>query len=310
MTNLLVIILARNEALHIERTLASVKDIATQTLVVDSGATDGTVAIAKAAGAKVVHHKWHNYATQFNWALDHVAGFDGWILRLDADEAVTPELAAEIGALGSLPADVDGVYVGRRMNFMRKPVRHGGLFPARMIRLFRNGAGRCENRWMDEHIVVQSRTVDFSGCIIDDNQNTLDWWVAKHNAYASREVVDILNQRYDFMPSQSVARLRGGRQDQVKRWVKENLYARLPGGLRAGFYFFYRYVIRLGFLDGAEGRRFHVLQGFWYRYLVDAKLAEVQAYMARTGAGPVDAIRDVLGLSVTDGPAQSERQAA
>lgn len=295
MIDLTVIILTRDEALHIARAIASVRDIAAKVLVVDSGSADDTVAIAQAAGATVLHHAWTNYATQFNWALDQIAGQSGWVLRLDADEVVTPSLAAQIAR--GLP-DVSGVYIGRRMWFRGHPIRYGGLFPIRVLRLFRNGAGRCEARWMDEHIIVDGPTADLTGDIVDDNRKPLDWWVAKHNSYASREVVDILNQHHGFLPGETIARLRGGRQAEVKRWIKEHLYARLPGGLRAGVYFFYRYVIRLGILDGPQARAFHVLQGFWYRYLIDAKLAEVRDHMAATGATPVAAVRDVLGIDL------------
>ena len=294
MTPLTVIILTRDEAKHIARAIASVRDIATRVVVVDSGSTDGTVGLAKAAGAEVLQNPWVNYATQFNWALAQIAGDAGWVLRLDADEVVTPELAGKIAA--GLP-DVMGLYVGRRMHFQGQPIRHGGLFPIRVLRLFRNGAGRCEDRWMDEHIIVDGPTAELSGEIVDDNHNSLDWWIAKHNSYASREVVDVLNQTHHFLPQETIGDMRGG-QAALKRWIKEHIYAQLPGGLRAGFYFFYRYVLRLGFLDGRQARAFHVLQGFWYRYLVDAKLLEVQRYMAAHDASPVDAINAVLGIDL------------
>src|SRR5690606_19658714 len=130
---------------------------------------------------------------------------------------------------------------------------------------------------------------------------TLTWWTNKHNQYASREAVDLLNLEYRFMPHDSVASLRGGGQAGAKRWIKEVLYARLPQGFRAFVYFLYRYVVRLGFLDGKAGTAFHFLQGFWYRYLVDAKVAEVKRYMARTRAGVVEAIRAVLDVDIEPG---------
>lgn len=305
MTLLTVIILTRDEARHIARAIGSVRHIANRVIVVDSGSTDNTVALAKAAGADVLHNAWVNHATQFNWALDQIKGDPGWVLRLDADEVVTPDLSAEIAA--GLP-DVMGIHVGRRIHFMGQPIRHGGLFPIRVLRLFRNGAGRCEDRWMDEHIIVDGPTAELAGEIIDDNHNSLDWWIAKHNGYASREVVDVLNQTHQFLPQETV----GGRcseQAGIKRWIKEHVYARLPGGLRAGAYFFYRYVLRLGFLDGRQARSFHVLQGFWYRYLVDAKLLEVNRYMATHDASPVDAINAVLGIDLRLATA-SDRRAA
>jgi hypothetical protein len=124
------------------------------------------------------------------------------------------------------------------MTFQGRLMRHGGIFPVRVLRLFRLGRGQCENRWMDEHIKVAGPTVDFKGELIDDNLNSLTWWTDKHNKYASREAVDLLNLQYHFMPHDSVASLRGGKQAGVKRWVKEVVYARLPGGFRAFAYFF------------------------------------------------------------------------
>jgi glycosyltransferase involved in cell wall biosynthesis len=297
---LTVVILTKNEELHIERAMASVAGIAHRCIVVDSGSTDATIALAKSCGADILENKWVNYATQFNWALDQLGPETQWVLRLDADEIVTNELAAEITArLPTLAPDIAGVYVSRRMAFLGKYIKWGGLFPLRVMRLFRHGQGRCENRWMDEHIIASGPAADFVGEIIDDNRNSLGWWTEKHNAYASREVVDLLSLEYGLEQTDSVANVGQRSQASVKRWMKENVYARLPAGLRAFVYFLYRYIVRLGFLDGKEGTAFHVLQGLWYRYLVDMKLHEVKSFMKKTGAGPKDAIRSVLGIDLT-----------
>ena len=296
---LTVVILTKNEERHIVRALGSVAGIADTCVVVDSGSDDRTVELAEVEGAKTLVHPFITQAQQFNWALDQLPDDTEWVLRLDADEVVTPALAAEIQeGLASLPTETQGVYVSRRMHFLGRRIAWGGVFPVRVLRLFRHGHGHCENRWMDEHIIVDGGTAEFSGEIIDDNLNSLTWWTEKHNSYASREVVDILNQEYGFMPQETVASLRGGQQAGVKRWIKENVYTRLPGGMRAFAYFTYRYVIRLGFLDGKEGTAFHVLQGFWYRYLVDMKLHEVKSYMKNGNVDVVAAINDVLGIDV------------
>lgn len=297
--SLTVVILTKNEERHITRALASVSGIADRRVVVDSGSEDRTVELAEAAGAKIRVNPFITQAQQFNWALDQLPEETDWVLRLDADEIVTPDLARQIQAtLPKLGAEIKGVYVSRRMHFLGRRIRWGGVFPIRVLRLFRHGAGRCEDRWMDEHVLVDGATADLSGEIIDDNLNSLTWWTEKHNSYASREVVDLLNLEYGFMPHETVADLRGGQQAGVKRWLKERVYARLPGGVRAFVYFVYRYVVRLGFLDGKEGTAFHVLQGFWYRYLVDMKLYEVRTYMKVHDADVVDAIRDVLGITI------------
>ena len=296
---LTVVILTKNEERHISRALASISGIADRCVVVDSGSDDRTVEFAKAQGAQILVHPFITQAQQFNWALDQLPADTEWVLRLDADEIVTETLAQQIReTLPKLGADKKGIYVSRRMHFLGRPIRWGGVFPIRVLRVFRHGVGRCEDRWMDEHIIVDGATADLSGEIIDDNLNSLTWWTEKHNAYASREVIDLLNLEYGFMVHETVADIRGGQQAGVKRWLKERVYARLPGGMRAFAYFFYRYVARLGFLDGKEGTAFHVLQGFWYRYLVDMKLHEIKTYMTTNNVDPETAIQNVLGINV------------
>lgn len=299
---LTVVILTRDEERHIGRAIASVAGIASRVFVADSGSTDRTVEIAQGLGAEVRFNPWRNYATQFNWALDQLPEGTGWVLRLDADEVVSPALAAGIAALlPGLGPETEGVVMGRRMAFLGRVIRHGGLFPVRVLRVFRHGKGRCENRWMDEHIIVPGKVVDVAGELLDDNLNSLTWWTAKHNAYASREVVDILNFELGFMAQDTGAAL-GKSQAGAKRWLKEKVYARLPGGLRAFAYFLYRYLLRGGFLDGREGLAFHVLQGFWYRFLVDAKLAEIRKRIRNEHMTPEQAILEATGLDVTAKP--------
>lgn len=297
--HLTAIILTKDEEKHIARAIGSLDGIADSILVVDSGSTDRTLEIAQSLGAETTFNPWVNYATQFNWALDQLtAEQTDWVFRLDADEYVTPELSSTIKAkLANLAEKTDGVMIGRRMTFLGRPMRYGGLFPVKVLRIFRNGKGRCEERWMDEHIKVDGASVDWTDEIIDDNHNSLTWWTNKHNSYASREVVDILNVEIGFMSHDTVASLSEG-EPGLKRWIKEKIYQRLPSGLRAFGYFFYRYVIRLGFLDGREGLAFHALQGFWYRFLIDTKLYEVRSYMKKHNADPRSAILAVLDIDL------------
>lgn len=303
MMKLVAVILTFNEERHLSRCISSLQGLVTQVIVVDCFSTDATLEIARSHGALILQHAWVNHAQQFNWALTQLDVDIDWVLRLDADEFLTPALVSEILAvLSSIGPDIDGLYCGRRMTFQGKLIRHGGVFPVRILRLFRRGRGQCENRWMDEHIKVDGPTLDLKGEIIDHNLNALNWWITKHNSYSSREAVDLLNLEYGFMISDTVASLRGGKQPGLKRWLKEKFYARLPGGFRALAYFLYRYVIRLGFLDGQAGTAFHVLQGFWYRYLVDAKVAEVKRYAATCRCDIVEAIRQVLGIDLISLP--------
>lgn len=298
------IILTLNEEKHLSRCLRSLEDVADKVVIVDCYSSDATLDIARKYGALVLQHEWVNHAVQFNWALTQLEVAD-WVMRIDADEVVTPALAEQVRReLPLLSNDIKGVYVNRRMNFLGHPIRHGGVFPVQVLRIFRYGHGECENRWMDEHIQVTGKTVAIAGEIIDDNLNSLTWWTEKHNKYASLEAVEMLNLYYGFMSSASKNGSRVGGKAGIKRWLKERIYSRLPGGFRSCVYFFYRYVVRLGFLDGKAGTTFHVLQGFWYRYLVDAKVAEVQKYLNQYDVSISQAIEQVLGIKVAFEPVQ------
>lgn len=163
-------------------------------------------------------------------------------------------------------------------------------------RVLRYGRGRSEDRWMDEHILLKGAEVHLEGELLDDTLQPLGWWIDKHNTYASREVVEILDAEFGFLARNQRATPTG--RAGVKRWIKKNVYMLLPRGLRAFVYFVYRYVCRLGFLDGPQGTAFHVLQGFWYRYLVDIKLYEVKSAMKNEHLDAVSAIQKVLGINL------------
>ena len=273
-----VIILTYNEEKHIERAIKSILYFANEIFIVDSYSTDGTVEIAESLGAKVYKNKWINYATQFNWALENLPIKTEWVMRLDADEIVTPELAKEIKErLPSLEKDITGIYVKRRIYFMGRWIKHGGIYPLWFLRIWRKGYGFCEKRWMDEHTkIIGGRTIKFKGDIIDYNLNNITWYVSKYNKYATREAIDMLNLKYKIFKYDNIKPRLFGNQEERKRFFKEKVYANVPLFLRPFLYFIYRYVIKLGFLDGKEGFLFHVFQGFIYRFLVDLKIYEIE----------------------------------
>lgn len=297
-TKIAAVILAKDEERHIARCVDALREIATEIFVVDSLSTDRTAAVAKSAGAQVEFNAWVNYATQFNWALDHLPISSDWILRIDADEYFAPEsIAPLLDAVRTAPEGVAGILVRRRIHFMGRWIRHGAVYPIWHLRLFRKGQGRCEQRWMDEHITLSRGAVVRSAAdLIDDNLNSLTWWTAKHNGYASREAVDMLNARYRFLDGVSIDSA-SNPQAARKRFAKDILYGRTSPALRAFAYFAYRYFAKLGFLDGREGLIFHFLQGCWYRFLVDAKIAEVERATAR-GVDIKAAIQERLGISL------------
>ena len=167
-----------------------------------------------------------------------------------------------------------------------------------VTRVWRNGSARCEARWMDEHMVLNYGGIArLSGAIIDENLNSLTWWTQKHNGYASREAVDLLDVKYGLGLADGKSEGLNG-QARIKRWLKNHVYSQLPLGVRPWLYFLYRSVFRLGFLDGSRGMLFHTLQGLWYRELVDAKVTEVEDAASQLGCGIPKAIHDVLGIDV------------
>lgn len=279
MTDLAVVILTYNEERHIARAIGSVAPVAREIFVIDSFSSDHTVEIAKALGATVVQHPFVNQAQQFQWALDQALISCAWIMRLDADEVIEPGLAREIAArLPTLDPDVAGINLKRKHIFLGRWIRHGGRYPLLLLRIWRRGQGRVEDRWMDEHVIVWGgRTVTFAGDFADHNLNDLTYFIDKHNKYATREAVEVLNQRRGLFPrDQALASGEGSWQAGVKRLVKERLYNHLPFQVSALLYFLLRYFVQLGFLDGKPGLIYHGLQGFWYRFLVGAKVLELE----------------------------------
>lgn len=276
--SLAVLVLTYNEEKNIEKLIRSVLPLTPHIFVVDSGSTDKTVDICLQFGAKVAHRSWKTYADQFNWGLDNFDFPTQWIMRMDADEEITSELASELSAFLKSPSeDVTGVMVRRRVYFMGRWIKHGGYYPTWLLRVFRNGLGRCEALWMDEHIVIsRGITHSIAQDIIDKNNKDLTFWTEKHNRYASREVLDILEKERTGFEGDVVGGRYSGNQIEKKRWMKKNVYGRAPILVRPLLFFLYRYVLKMGFRDGIEGLIFHFLQGFWYRFLVDAKLYEAR----------------------------------
>ncbi len=273
-----IVILTFNEEANLPQCLQSLAGLDCDLFVVDSGSTDRTAEIARSFGATVVQHPFINQGKQLNWALDHLPIRTPWVMRLDADERLTDELADELKAsLPSMPATVSAAEMKRRVYFWGRWIRHGGYYPVWLLRLWRHGMARCEERWMDEHMIVQSGiTIRLRNDFIDENHKGLGFWIDKHNRYADREVADMIAAAVgdsDRGVDGSVAR---------RRWLKQNLYGKMPLYWRAFFYWFYRYFILLGFLDGKPGLVFHFLQAFWYRFMIDAKLYEARIKAAET----------------------------
>lgn len=298
-TGITVIILTFNEERHIARCIESVADVAERIFVVDSHSTDRTCEIAASLGAEVYRNPWVNHAVQFNWALKELPIDTPWIFRLDADETADEELRESLRSLQrKVGSEVAGVQVKRKMIFLGRWINHGAMYPVRILRIFRRRQGASEMRWMDEHIKVSGgSTIELPGNLVDDNRNTLGWWIVKHNGYATREAIDLLSRRHGFGDEDGIEPSLTGTQAQRKRWLKVR-YAKLPLFVRPFLYFLYRYLFRLGFLDGWAGLVWHFLQGFWYRFLVDAKLLEIRRNCGDNRGKIVGFLREEYGIDL------------
>ena len=269
--SLSVIVLTFNEEANLPVCLGSLRGLNADVWVVDSGSTDGTLALAAASGAQTVTHPFVNYAAQRNWVLSHLPLNTEWVLNLDADERLTPALVTEINErLASDASAVDGYLLRKRTVFMGRWIRHGGHYPSYHLRLFKRTRGRCEDRQYDQHFVVDGNTATLTNDYIDVVSTSLTSWSARHVRWAEMERDELM--RPAQVTGQVVADV-SGNPIQRRRWWR-NTYARGPLFVRAFAYWAYRYVFRLGFLDGTEGLVFHFLQGFWFRFLVDSLIYE------------------------------------
>jgi glycosyltransferase involved in cell wall biosynthesis len=278
MANLTIIILTKNEEQNLKKCIKSFKNLAKRIIVVDSYSGDKTVELAKALGAEVVEHPFENHAAQFNWALENVSLNTEWVMKVDADEEFTEELADEIEEkLDNLPEDINGVVLRRRVYFMGRWLKHGGKYPELLLRIFRVGHGMSEMKMMDEHLVItDGKTITFKNDFSDKNNKSLEWWISKHNWYSNKEVLDYQMNLEAKSSKNQDEDTKASFQAKVKRFIKNYGYYSLPKFLRAHLYFFYRYYILLGFLDGTEGKIYTFLQAYWYRFLVDSKIFECE----------------------------------
>lgn len=264
-----VIVLSYNSEETLGATLDRARMVSDELFVVDSFSKDGSMELARSHGAAVAQHAFENYGAQRNWAIDHLPVTRPWQLHLDADEVMDEKLVAEIQALPENPAH-SGYFIPRYLRFLGRVLHHGGMSPTWHMRLFRAGAGRCEDRQYDQHFILKTGSSGrLSGAMIDDVRMTLSEWTARHNRWSDAEAAE-------FEGNETAGRIEPdlyGNPAQRKRYLRGK-YNRLPLFVRPFCLFFYRFIFRLGFLDGTEGFIFWVLQTFWFRFLIDAKIWE------------------------------------
>jgi glycosyltransferase involved in cell wall biosynthesis len=275
--SLSVVILTQDEARNLPACLESIQGLARETLIVDSGSTDATLEIAGAAGCRIVSHPFTTHARQWSWALREGGLASGWVLALDADQSLTPEAREEVATLleEGIPAEISGFYVKRRQIFRGRWIRHGGYYPKYLLKLFRlDRVAVPTEDLVDHHFRVNGRTERLRNDIVERNvkEDDIAFWIAKHVRYAELHAMEEIERRRANGSSPVVSQLCGTPDERVE--AMKRVWARLPLYLRPSLYFVYRYVFRLGILDGREGFVFHFMQGFWYRVLVDVKLDE------------------------------------
>ena len=273
--NLTIIVLTYNEENRIKKVLNSIKDVTKDIFVVDSYSKDNTVNILKEYEINYVEHPFENYSKQRNWAQENESFNNEWVMHLDADEPITEELSSWIKSdFLSMKNNFDGFLFSRKTYFLGKWIKHGGHYPNFHLRLYKKILGKCEDKAYDQHFVLKNGNLKrINGAdIYNTVANNIDDLVLSHNKWATIEAQEIVR---GVEKGEVKAKLFGNPIER-RRWLKTKIFQKSPIFLRSFLYFNYRYFLKLGFLDGKEGLVFHFLQGFWFRFLVDAKVLEMQ----------------------------------
>lgn len=274
-----VIVPVRNEAHNLARCLKSLQEVG-EIYVVDSQSTDETTEIARSFGAKVVQfHYPGGWPKKRQWAMDALPLAYDWVFLVDADEALTPELAAEIRQVIQNPS-LNGFYISLRMCFLGRALRHGDASFFKLS-LFRRGKGHFECRLQDqdasmadmevhEHIIVDGGTARLKNPLLHYNVESLSRYIQKHNEYSNWDARVWLQG--DTKSGELPASLFGN-QAQRRRWLRRMLFG-LPGS--PFLFFIYKYFLRLGFLDGVPGLIYCGFQGIQF-FHIKSKIYELRS---------------------------------
>lgn len=293
------IVMTYNEERNLRACLESIHDYVDEIIVVDSISNDKTEEIAREYTDKFYENKFINQAKQFIWTIANTDIKNEWILRIDADERWTKEGFEELKKIIE-DDSADGVYVKMKIYFMSQWIKHGGNYPNYFLRVYKKSKGEMEDRWMDEHIKVEGKVVHSNIDVIEanyDRQENITLWTTKHNGYSTREAIDFLIAKENLGKVDTVANLFGNKTER-KRWLKENVYFRVPLFVRPTLYWIYRYLFQLGFLDGKRGFIYHTLHAFWYRFLVDTKVYQIQQLAKKNNQTIQEVIKDHYGIDI------------
>lgn len=281
--SLAVIILSFNEEKNIAQALDSVVGWANEIIVVDSFSTDRTVEIAASYGCQIYQNRFESFSKQRNFAIEMIPIKSEWIFFLDADEWIPRELKLEIDDRLTQNPTENGFFIKWRFIWMGKWIRRG-YYPTWILRLFRKGAGRCEERKVNEHFIVDGAVDYLLNDMIHEDQKGVGEWISKHNRYATFEALDLLEAE-KHQDTEYTRAKPFGTQAERKRWIRYSIWNRIPLFSRPFVYFIYRYVIRGGILDGRAAFIYHFLQAFWYPMLIDIKYLELKESQNKQNLG-------------------------
>ena len=273
------IVLSYNEEFHLPRLFSSIKPLGAPVFLLDSGSTDNTINIANEFGCIVKTNPFVNHPQQWHAALTVFDIKTPWVICLDSDHVVSDELLALLKTFKEEDyKDVSGIYFNRKNIFKGKWLKHGGYFPLYLLKMFRYGVGYSDlNENMDHRFIVPGKTTIWKkGYLTEENfkENEISFWIAKHNRYSDL-VAQEEWERLQQLRTQTLKPDLFGNPDQKKAFLK-SIWWKMPLYIRPFIYFFHRYFIQLGILDGKQGFVFHFLQAFWFRLVVDIKIDEIR----------------------------------
>lgn len=276
---LTVLVTTRDEEVNIERTLASVQGFADQIFVLDSESRDRTKEIARRYADDVVDLAYEHgriIPWIFQWGLDHLPIKNEWVLILEADQAIPEALRQEIAGILARPEiGESGFYIRRRQIFRGHPIEHGGYGSKYLLKLFRRSVSALDPVEQDTRVYVRGATAKLSAPLEEWNkkEDAILFYLEKHLRYAEAFAHEEFERRTKKIPWKATPRLFGTPDERIL-WMK-SLWYRMPLFVRPALYFTYRYFFLFGFLDGGVGTLFHFLQAFWFRLVVDVRLAEL-----------------------------------
>ena len=286
-----LIVTTRNEEANIEKCLQSAHGLVNQIFVIDSESEDETAAIARRYATVINLPYEHGKIIPwiYQWGLDNLPIRNEWVLILEADQALTPELSTELVELFSRSQISErGFYVRRTQVFRGKRLRFGGYGSKYMLKLFYRTAGELDIEETDTRIYVNGPLGKLRAPIIEENlkEDAILFYLQKHLRYAEVFAREEAQRRRDAAPWKTTPAFFGN-PDQRILWLKR-VYFRMPLYVRPFIYFFYRYVILLGFLDGKQGSIFHFMQAFWFRLVLDIRLDEILKTSPAESSTPSD----------------------